>query len=187
MLDLRGVAVVVALRVSCEPIRIDAHERRNGLFAHQPHRAAQRLAERLVVPGSTRKRTNAERRCQRADVSGERFALIGGLRVTVVLQQDEQRQTPLRSHIERFVDDAFAERAITDADRHDPTLTGQLLRKSESGADRNDATLDAVAEEASSAQVLTAANTGADTRARSHDLGDQPLDARSRPMRIPPS
>src|SRR5262249_30840566 len=97
-------------------------------------------------------------------------------RVAVVLEEDEERQTPLGRDVERLVDDALAERAVTDANRDDAVLARQFLREREACAHRNDAALHAVAEEPSSAQVLAAADARAHARARPHDLRDQALD-----------
>ena len=64
-------------------------------------------------------------------------------------------------HVEGFVNDALAQRAIADADGDDAPLPDELLREGEPGRHRNDAALDAIAEELPAAQMLAAAEPGA--------------------------
>jgi hypothetical protein len=57
------------------------------------------------------------------------------------------------------------------------------LSERQSGSDGDNATLNAVAEEAISTQMLTASATSADPRLLTHDLGDQSFDI-VRPRKI---
>ena len=48
------------------------------------------------------------------DVAGERLRLRRALGVVIVLQDDQQRQLPLRGDVQRLVDRSLAERAVAD-------------------------------------------------------------------------
>src|SRR5262249_48382046 len=67
----------------------------------------------------------------------------------------------------------LAQGAVPDENNGNVAGAEHALCQGEAGADGDDAALDAVAEEASGAEMLTAAAAAADAGTLTHDLGDQ--------------
>ena len=95
------------------------------------------------------------------------------MRVEIVLEYDQQGKAPDGSQIERFIQDAFTQRAVTHEDTRDIAAAAQLFGKRYAGRDRNDAALNPVAEDIGMADVLAAAAPAADAPLAAHDLGEE--------------
>ena len=119
-------------------------------------------------------RLDTERRAARRDRARQLELDRRGLRVVVVLDDEQHRQLPERRDVQRLVGHALAERAVAEEDRRDGAGPFPLLRERDPGRDRDDAPEDAVRVEVALAQVLAAALAAAHARRLAHHLAEQP-------------
>ena len=99
-----------------------------GTIPHAIHCVPHNLDQFLWCPSVALISVDTEGLGPELDLAREGFGLIGTLGIAVVLQDDEQRQVPLRGDVHRLVDNTLAQSAITNENGDDVTSGRIFLR-----------------------------------------------------------
>ena len=174
-LDLGRVAVVVALRVRAVAVRVEDEEERSRGRPHLGHDLFRGVPDLAHVGRVQLRRLDPERGSAVGDPPGQRQMAGSGLRVEVVLDDDQQRQAPARRDVEALVDDALPQRPVADEGDSHRAAAPLALGERHPRRDRHRAPEHAVRVEAVVAEVLAPALAAADAALPAHHLAQQPV------------
>ena len=130
-------------------------------LAHVLHRFRSRCVHNEYIVGGHGLYVHVERFGAVDQMPGMGKVFRRRLRISVILQHEQNRQRPQRGHVQALVDHTLAHRAVPHED--DGDRPGRQLLGSQSGADRvgNDAALNPVCVHVVLVEVLRAAGPSA--------------------------